>query len=283
MASPPTPPVNPVVMVLMLILWATVTTIFVILLIKNKLSRMWRTTLWITSIVLGGILLGGVPNAVFPISQLFLAVGAGTFIIVILQQIIILAVLIVSALFLGRTFCGVACPLGAAQELVSSWQFRSTIAGQKKARFGVDISPRIAPIIRWIFFGSFALLAFAWSISLVDLLNPFTGFKVFANPWLPTFLIPVIALLLILSTSVFIYRPWCRLFCPFGALTSLAAKYSRAKLWRTEQCTDCQLCEKICPTHEAAREASKGECYLCNRCVEICPQHALKFGVKKPV
>ncbi len=283
MANPPAPIVNPQTMIFMLILWATLTTIFVILLLKGNLNRIPRITLWITSTILGGVLLGGVPNAVLPISQIFLAIGTGTFAATLVQQIIVLVFLLGTTLLIGRVFCGIACPLGAAQELLSTWRFKSKVIPKEKAGRKIDISPKIATIIRWIFFALFAVLAIAWSFSIVDILNPFIGYKVFANPWVPVFLIPMIALIVVLLSSLFIYRPWCRLFCPFGALASLTARFSRVKLQRTDKCTDCQLCEKVCPTDEATRDASKGECYLCNRCIEICPQGAITFGFKHDV
>ena len=46
----------------------------------------------------------------------------------------------------------------------------------------------------------------------------------------------------------------------------------------TDKCTDCGLCEKICPSHAAYRDNPKTECYYCNRCVEICPENAIKYG-----
>lgn len=45
--------------------------------------------------------------------------------------------------------------------------------------------------------------------------------------------------------SSYIYRPWCRILCPFGALVSLTSRFSRYKLRRTESCTNCGSCENI--------------------------------------
>jgi Fe-S-cluster-containing hydrogenase component 2 len=70
--------------------------------------------------------------------------------------------------------------------------------------------------------------------------------------------------------STFIYRPFCRYICPFGAIASLVGRFSPFKIRRTDACLDCGICEKICPTLEAYRESNKGECYLCYRCIEFC-------------
>ncbi|MFX1286809.1 MAG: 4Fe-4S binding protein [Promethearchaeota archaeon] len=89
-------------------------------------------------------------------------------------------------------------------------------------------------------------------------------------------LITILFVLVILISSFFLYRTWCRLFCLFGALSGLIS-FNLARYLRTDKCTDCGLCEKICPSHAAYRDNPKTECYYCNRCVEICPENAIKY------
>jgi polyferredoxin len=48
----------------------------------------------------------------------------------------------------------------------------------------------------------------------------------------------------LLALSVLIYRPVCRILCPFGVLFSLAGHFSRNLLVRTEACINCKKCEK---------------------------------------
>jgi polyferredoxin len=75
-----------------------------------------------------------------------------------------------------------------------------------------------------------------------------------------------------------LYRPFCRLVCPYGALLSLAAGKSLLRLHRTGACIDCKKCENACPTDEAKRGDAKAECYLCGRCKDVCPAAgALKY------
>jgi len=78
-------------------------------------------------------------------------------------------------------------------------------------------------------------------------------------------------MLTLLVVSLFFYRPFCRVVCPYGALLSLAGLASRFKLRRNPSCIECGKCEFACPTGEAGREDRKGECYLCGRCTEVCP------------
>ena len=83
----------------------------------------------------------------------------------------------------------------------------------------------------------------------------------------------------ILVLSLFVYRPFCTFLCPYGLVFSMASRFGRFGLKRTEDCIDCGKCERVCPTVEAGRDGRKAECYLCGRCIEVCPKDsAIVFG-----
>ncbi|MHA1412890.1 MAG: 4Fe-4S binding protein [Candidatus Helarchaeota archaeon] len=233
--------------------------------------------IYLISLILGGIVLGGIPNAVMPIQTLLSTIITGPKINLILPIIVILIVLLFTVFLFGRIFCGYACPLGALQELASRFKFKSNLKEQKHVKYNLDISYKISTIIRWVFFGILIVLAVVWSLNFLQVINPFTGFKFFTNPIITLYIVPAIFLGLVFIASFFIYRPWCRLFCPFGAVASIVGQFSLKRYVRTDACTDCGLCEKICPTHKASINSSKNECYYCNRCVEICPSDAIEF------
>lgn len=262
----------------MFILWIAISIVALIPINKRKLNKKYSIIIYIIVVVLGGIILGGIPNSVLPIQTILSYIGVWGPIIAILPMIIILIILLLTVLLFGRIFCGYACPVGALQELISKINFKSSVKKQKYVKYKIDISLRAANIIRWIFFGVVVVLAIFWSFSVIQIINPFTGFRIFTNPLVPLFLIPGVTLLIVIITSFFVYRPWCRLLCPFGALASLVGRFSRNKYVRTEDCNDCGLCEKICPTHQAERNSKKEECYYCSRCVDVCPQNAIKLG-----
>ncbi|MHA1758021.1 MAG: 4Fe-4S binding protein [Promethearchaeota archaeon] len=266
----------------MFIIWIVISTIAIFLIIKNKMSKKSALIIYTISLLLGGILLGALPNPVMPIQIILLNVstkgGATT---LIMPMIIILIILLLSVVVFGRLFCGYACPLGALQELASKLKFKSSIKEQKDIKYKIDISYRTATIIRWVFFIILIIGAIFWSIALLQIINPFLGFKIFTSPGLMLLLVPAIFLGITFIASFFIYRPWCRLFCPFGALASLVGYVSLGKLTRTDACTDCGLCEKICPTHQAERNSGKSECYYCNRCIDICPSNSIFFKIKR--
>ncbi len=51
-----------------------------------------------------------------------------------------------------------------------------------------------------------------------------------------------------LITSVFIARPYCRFFCPYGVLLNLVSRFSGKHMTITPaECIQCKLCENSCP------------------------------------
>ena len=265
----------------MFALWIAISILAAYLIIKKRLSTKTSLILYATTVIIGGVVLGGVPNAVMPIQQILMNIAPGSPIAAIVPMIIILTLLLLSTLVVGRIFCGYACPIGAAQELISKINFKSSNKEQKKVKYKVDISRKTASIIRWSFFSIIVVLSIFWSLSLLQSINPFLGLNMFRVPNLMAILIPIITLIAVLIASIFVYRPWCRFLCPFGALSGLTSRYSRYKYHRTDACTECGLCENICPTQEANKDSRKGECYYCNRCVEECPVNAIEFNDKK--
>ena len=165
-----------------------------------------------------------------------------------------LTIVFVLTLVLGRFFCGYLCPVGAVQEIAYHAPIPKTNPRQKTAFMAV----------RAVVFVVFLLLAFLLSASLLA----WFGIRDFFYLTLTSgsFVFIIVVLL-----SMTLYRPFCRLVCPYGVLLSLGAWKSILRLQRTDACIKCKKCEKACPTDEAKRDDGKAECYLCGRCVDACP------------
>ena len=91
---------------------------------------------------------------------------------------------------------------------------------------------------------------------------------------------------LVLLSSVYLHRPFCKYLCPLGAFYALFQKVSvlRLKLDK-EKCASCGKCEKTCPMDVAVtRDPNSAECIRCGACIRACPAGALRFGsgAKKP-
>jgi polyferredoxin len=186
--------------------------------------------------------LGGIVNVITGVSALT-------------PGIIVICAVILLALLMGRTFCGTICPVGSLQELAYNVPVKKYLIRQS----------RILELIRFAVF----LAAVIAAIYLIDLMA-FTGLYDLFSLTVSAGLVTAAGLILV---SVFLYRPVCRILCPFGVLFSLPAGFSLFRLRRTADCITCRKCEKACPAGVAGQDAPKRECYLCARCTDACPVH----------
>ena len=81
-------------------------------------------------------------------------------------------------------------------------------------------------------------------------------------------------------------RPFCRLFCPLGAIYALCAPLSLSGMAiHSDVCTDCGRCDKVCPMElDVRREVGGSECIACGDCKKVCPQSGIvrTFGLARP-
>ena len=172
-----------------------------------------------------------------------------------------LTVIFLLTLVAGRAFCGYLCPVGAVQEIAYVAPVPKVVLRRKTA----------FALVRAGFFAVFLVMAFAFSASLLAWFGVRDFFYL-----LPT--AGTLAFVAVLLVSTTLYRPFCRLVCPYGLLLSLAGWKSVLRLQRTGACIGCGKCERACPTDEANREDAKSECYLCGRCTDACPvEGALQY------
>ena len=226
--------------------------VLVYLLNKNALSKKIRYFFLVASSLMGFIFFA----PMIPNQFQSLIVGKGS-------NVAIVGVLLFIALtfVFGRIFCGYICPIGAVQELAYCMQTKKLKITKKTTVYAIHI----------LFFGAFLISGLIFSIAILRYLGFYDFFHM--NTVSPFFYV----FLSILIVSIFIYRPFCRLFCPYGLILSIVSAKSVFKLQRNENCTDCSRCERICPTNEIKSD-SKLECYLCNRCREVCRVDAIDYS-----
>jgi len=192
--------------------------------------------------------IGGLVNVVTGASALTLGV-------------VVIGAVIALALVFGRVFCGSICPVGALQELAYTVPVKKYVVRDT----------RLPEAARLLVFAAAVIAA----LYLVDLLE-YTGlYDLFALT--VSGLLGVAIVLVVIS--VFVYRPVCRILCPFGVLFAVFSKFSRLRLRRSKACINCKKCEAACPAGAAGRFSSHRECYLCGRCTDVCPvKDALRYG-----
>jgi len=82
----------------------------------------------------------------------------------------------------------------------------------------------------------------------------------------------------ILIVSLFIYRPFCRVLCPLGAIYALFNKIAFIKMrCDKEKCTSCNKCAQACQIMlEPAKQPNSPECVRCGDCKAACEAKALR-------
>jgi ferredoxin len=135
-------------------------------------------------------------------------------------------------LFFGRTFCAGVCPLGAIQDLVAL----RPISLKPWIRYLLGLVP-------FIYLGLAILYAATGTDFIICRYDPFVGF--FRHN-ATSLMFSIGGVLLV--TGIFIARPYCRFFCPYGVLLNLVSRVSRRHLSIANgSCINCRLCETSCP------------------------------------
>lgn len=136
------------------------------------------------------------------------------------------------ALFFGRVFCASVCALGAIQDLV----ILKPIQLPRKLTVALSMIP-------YVYLGTAILFAATNTGFVICRFDPFIGF--FRLDGNAPYLYLGAGFLL---AGIFIARPYCRFFCPYGVLLAVMSRFSQWHLSITpSNCVDCRLCETSCP------------------------------------
>lgn len=204
---------------------------FVTWLVLKKRSRIGVFWMSVFSIIYFGFFREGCVCSVGSLQNIVLAIFNPDYNIPI-SVIVFFTVPLLFTLFYGRTFCAAVCPLGAIQDffLLRPVNMKSWLQS-------------VLGMIPYIYLGLSVLYAATSTDFIICRYDPFIGIFRFNA----TFMMFALggAFLLI---SVFIGRPYCRFFCPYGVLLNLTSRLSKRHLTITPAaCIQCRLCEDSCP------------------------------------
>ena len=191
----------------------------------------------------------------------------------------------------GKWICGWLCPFGLLQELLYK------IPGRKFKLKGnwtkltwlkylvliifVILMPLF--IINIAGYGSPAFCKYICPAGTIEAAVPLmlADTSLFSNVGWLFFLKAGIALAVIIG-SILIFRPFCRILCPLGAIYGWMNKISLYQMEiDTEKCTSCGKCQVQCKLDiDIYKNPTSVECIRCGECKPVCPTQAITSGIK---
>jgi polyferredoxin len=196
-------------------------------------------------------------------------------------------------LFVGRFFCGFACPLGTLNQF-TGWLGRRNLAPAARVEANRHRRPQALKYYLLAFllalaltgsvqtglFDPLPLIHRSVNLALSPLADNHLGLlsdrpRHFASAWLIG-----VVFLGIIGLNLVLPRFFCRFACPLGALFGLLSRLSPWRLGKaTDKCGDCCLCEEYC--EGACRPAGRiilSECVMCLNCLDRCPAGRVTFA-----
>lgn len=172
-----------------------------------------------------------------------------------------------------KGFCSTACPVGGLQELL----YKIPLLKKIKIPFKISNSIRI------VLFIFFLLVAYTLKTSTYFYYNLFDLIHWDFNMPVLDLIEFVIFLVLILTASILLFKPFCYLICPMGLFTWILEHFSFLKIRiNKEKCNGCGVCEKKAPCTSVNAIVNekfiRGDCHLCGECITACKNGALYYG-----
>lgn len=177
---------------------------------------------------------------------------------------------------LGRVWCSWFCPYYFIVEIVE--KLRKLFGLKSLKPDYVEERPSRTNIFRFTFLIFGIVLT---GIAGIPLLNLVSAPGIISSQALIlvkfhyiTFELVFVCLLLFFE-FLFIYKFWCRFFCPTGTFLSLFKWKNGLHVAKTDgACSMCLKCEKVCPTIiDPKTEGDSSICNNCGDCIDICPDN----------
>ena len=189
--------------------------------------------------------------------------------------VIIFVTVILISLLLRRSFCSWICPISSVSE--GAWK-----VGFRLFRRNWRLPVWLDVLLRGLKYLLLSFFVYYIGIAMSpDALSRFiqSDYHKVADVRLMDFFLhmspfALCIVLTLLVLSVVLRNPFCRYFCPYGALLGLIAMFSPLRVTRnTERCVSCGVCSQVCPTYIDVMHKSSvasPECIACWRCISHC-------------
>lgn len=240
---------------------------------KGRITARNRKWIYMAAVGVFGVILGSDPSPMGTVKDAIVLLGSKGMIFP--PRLIAFGIFLLMVILANKFICSWGCQLGTLQDLI--FRFNRDSKDSKGLFYQVKIPFIVSNSIRILFFLVLILVAFFWSADIIGSIDPFKIFKPQAIGMAGGLFIG-----LILVLSLFVYRPWCHFFCPFGLVGWLAEKVSFFKIKVDyDKCISCQACSKACPSTvmDAILKQDRviPDCFSCGTCIKTCPVNAISF------
>jgi len=244
---------------------------------KRKITFRNRRWVLLSGVVLFGIILGSDPSPMGTVKDaigLFAKSG-----VIFPPRMIALTVFLILVFVANKFICTWGCQFGTLQDFI----FRLNRDAKDRKGIFRQFKPSFAfsNTVRIVFLGVFVLVAFLWKMDFIEFIDPFKTY----NPG-KIALASGIFIGALTVASLFVYRPWCHFFCPFGLVGWIVEKKSLFKVKVDyDTCTACEACAQACPSTVMNAILKQNrvtpDCFSCATCIETCPTDSIHFASGK--
>lgn len=200
----------------------------------------------------------------------------------------VIGFLVLIGILFGRLICGFLCPFGFIQDMLAKITKRKISLWKplKYVKYGMLV---FLVILLPMFLVDSTGLGTPYFCKYVCPVGTLEGglFLVSVNSALQSTIgflyhYKLTILIVLLVVSIFVYRPFCKMFCPLGAIYGLFNKISFLKMRHdASSCVSCGKCVRTCKMEVVPTEnPNSAECIRCGECVKQCPTNALSLSMK---
>ena len=202
----------------------------------------------------------------------------------------VFGIIMLYGLLFGRWICGFLCPFGLIQELLH----KIPTPKLRKNRFTRVLSYlKYVILVFFVFivplayaFRNFPLPGFCKYICPAGTLEGAIGLLSnsangsFLSMLGPLFTWKFLLMVSFLVACVFIFRFFCRFFCPLGLLYGFFNRIALVGVKLDKKsCTECGLCIGKCKMD--IKHVGDIECINCGECIDVCPTNAISWKGSK--
>ena len=247
---------------------------------RIKEIRTWR---WFVEVIQALLILGipfvtikGESALRFDLSSLKLHVLGRT---IWMQEffLVLIAIIVLTVLFIlvthvfGRVWCGWLCP----QTVIIDFTAFVDRAARKGSFYRLLaycamllVSVLVAASLVWYFVSPYKFIPAV----VAGKLNPITS-----GIWM------ALSVVLFLNFTLLRHK-WCKTICPYAMLQSVMFDKSTLLIEldpaRADECINCSLCVKVCPTEMDIRKGFDAACINCAECIDACSKIMERRGKK---